>query len=100
MSAAEGNDGGAASVTELRAPKGERAKAPKKPPERFTRLREPEGGPDSVRLIGAICGVCEAIEEMLVMAGCSDRDTHDRTVRMAGAASILLQQVLDRVDID
>lgn len=98
MSAAEGNDSAPASVTELRAPKAERAKAPKKPPERFTRLREPEDGPDSVRLIGAICGVCEAIEEMLVMAGNSDHKMHDRTVRMATAASILTEEVLRRID--
>ena len=59
-----------------------------------------DGGPDSVRLIGAIVGVCEGIEQMLMMAGCSDHDTHDRTVRMAAAAAILAEQVLRRSDID
>ena len=99
MSAAEGSDGAPASIARLS------TRAAKKPPERFTRLREPEGGPDSVRLIGAVCGVCEAIEEMLVMGSNSvdndvhDHDLHDRAVRMAGAASILLQEVLNRVDI-
>ncbi len=99
MSAAEGN-GAPAEVAELSAAK-TRARAARKPPERFTRLREPESGPDSVRLIGAILGVCEGIEEMLVMAGNSDdHDVHDRTVRMAAAAAILAEQVLRRSDID
>ncbi len=65
---------------------------------RFTRLREPECGPDSVRLIGALSGVCEAMEEMLVAAGQSDDEMHDRTVRMAAAAAILADQLLRRVE--
>ena len=67
-------------------------------PERYTRMREPEDGPDSVRLIGAVCGVCEAIEEMLVAAGHSDLEMHNRTVRLAAAAAILSGQLLSRVD--
>lgn len=96
MSAAEGNDDGPASVTELPAPKGERARAPKKPSDRFTRLREPEDGPESVRLIGAVCGVCEAIEHLLVAAGDSE-GLHNLTVRMAMAASILAEQLHSRI---
>ena len=58
-------------------------------PERCMRMREPNGGPEAHRLLGAIAGVCEAMEEILTSRGHSDMETHNLTVELANAAAIL-----------
>ena len=58
-------------------------------PERCMRMREPNGGPEAHRLLGACAGVCEAMEEILTSRGQSDMGTHNLTVELASAAAIL-----------
>ena len=73
-------------VTPLPQPSPKRAR---RSPEQCMRMREPDDGPESHRLLGAIAGVCEAIDEILTSRGHSDMETHNLTVELANAAAIL-----------